>query len=86
LADQQIPPRGVEPLEVNQQISENKALTEKVNSVLSTSLDKIVQACSELAESEFPELEQIITAWPELPEQIKNTIKALVQTQIKTGE
>ena len=53
---------------------------------MSTGLDKIVQACSELAESEFPELEQIITAWPELPEQVKNTIKELVQTQIKTGE
>jgi hypothetical protein len=27
-----------------------------------------------------PELEQIITAWPELPEDIKQAIKALVQT------
>ena len=29
---------------------------------MSTGLDKIVQACSELAESEYLELEQIITA------------------------
>jgi hypothetical protein len=46
-------------------------------------LDKIVQACSELAESEYPELEQIITAWPELPEHIKEAVKALIQTQKK---
>jgi hypothetical protein len=32
---------------------------------------------------EYPELEQIITAWPELPGHIKDAIKALVQTQNK---
>lgn len=30
-----------------------------------------------------PELEQIITAWPELPEHIKTKIKALIQTHNK---
>jgi hypothetical protein len=28
-----------------------------------------------------PELQQIITAWPELPEHIKQTIKTLVESQ-----
>jgi hypothetical protein len=27
-----------------------------------------------------PELEQIITAWPELPENVKDNIQALIQT------
>jgi hypothetical protein len=78
-----IAPRGFEPLEANQESAENKELTEKANPVLSTGLDKIVQACSELAESEYPELEQIITAWPGLPEHIKEAVKTLIQTQNK---
>jgi hypothetical protein len=67
----QIAPRGFEPLGANQQDAENKALTENTNSVLSTGLDKIVQ--------KYPELEQLINAWPELPEQVKKTIKTLIQ-------
>jgi hypothetical protein len=35
-------------------------------------LDKTLQ--------KHPELEQIITAWPKLPEHVKKTIKALAQT------
>ena len=33
-----------------------------------------------------PELEQIVSAWPELPEHIKVAIKALVQTRSKEAE
>jgi hypothetical protein len=63
---------GLEPTGSNQQSAENKELTEKANPVLSTGLDKIVQKC--------PELEHIITAWPQLPEHVKNTIKELIET------
>ena len=86
MAVNQIPPRGVEPLEANRQTSDNSALTENTNPVFATSLAKIVQACSELAESEYPELEQIITAWPELPEDVKTTIIELVKDGDKRAE
>jgi len=42
---------------------------------LATGLDKTLQ--------KDPELEQIITAWPNLPEHIKAAIKALTQTHTK---
>ena len=71
MADQQIAPRGFEPLEANQQTPENKELTENTNPVFATGLAKIVQ--------KYPELEQIIAAWPQLPEQVKNTTKELIQ-------
>ena len=33
-----------------------------------------------------PELEQIITAWPELPEQVKDTIKKLIKKYSSKGK
>ena len=62
---------GFEPTSQNQQRLENKALTENEKPVLSTSLDILLQ--------KYPELEQIITAWPSLSEQVKNTIINLIQ-------
>ena len=67
-----IAPRGFEPLKGNQQPVDNKTLTKNQNPVLSTGLDKILQ--------KYPELEQIITAWPNLPEHIKVAIKALIES------
>jgi hypothetical protein len=32
-----------------------------------------------LLTAKYPELEQIITAWPNLPEDIKSQIKALIE-------
>ncbi len=67
-----IPPRvGLEPTSQNLQSIENKALTENQNSVFTTGLDISLQ--------KFPELEQIISAWSGLPEQVKNTIIELIQ-------
>lgn len=68
---QKIPPRGVEPLNENQQPLDNKALTENQNPVLSTSLDKILR--------KYPEFEEIITAWPELTEQERKAILDIVK-------
>ena len=63
---------GFEPTSENCQPVDNKRLTASRVSVLATSLDKTLQ--------KYPELEQIITAWPELPEHIKAAIKALIES------
>jgi len=78
LAAQSIAPRGFEPLEANQQSLDDKELTENTNPVFATGLANILQKC--------PELEQIITAWPTLPEQAKNTIKELIKTNVKESK
>jgi len=38
-------------------------------------LDKILQ--------KYPDLEQVVDAWPKLPKHIKAKIKSLVQTYVK---
>jgi hypothetical protein len=58
--------------------SDNKELTAIKTSVLSTGLDKLLQI--------HPELATIIRAWPNLPENIKATIKTLVETTSHKGE
>jgi hypothetical protein len=63
--------RGVEPPRANQQAVDNTELTENQNPVLATGLDKTLQ--------KDPEIERIITAWPELPEHIRRAIKSLIQ-------
>jgi hypothetical protein len=68
----QIAPRGFEPLGGNSQTPVNTHLIENANPVLATSLDKIVQ--------KYPDLAEIVKAWPELPENTKDAIKALIQT------
>jgi hypothetical protein len=64
-------PSRLEPTSGNCQPVENRELAENQNPVLSTSLDKTLQ--------KYPEIERIITAWPELPEHIKAAIKAMIQ-------
>jgi hypothetical protein len=66
---------GFEPPNTNLQTSNNKALTENKNPVLSTSLDILLQ--------KHPDLQAVITVWSELPEHIKQAIKALTQTEKK---
>ena len=78
LAQKKIPPRGVEPLSGNSKAPVNKQLMENSNSVLSTSLDNLVQI--------YPDLAQLVKVWPQLPEDTKKAIKALIQkhmTEIK---
>ena len=75
LASKNVRVIGVEPTSHIQQPIVNKALTENVNPVLATSLDILVQ--------KHPDLEQIISAWPKLPEHTKQAIKSLAQTRTK---
>lgn len=65
---------GVEPLRGNTQVSIIKELTENTSFVLSTGLDETLQI--------YPELRELVKAWPKLPENTKTAIKALVQTHI----
>jgi hypothetical protein len=67
---QQLPPRGVEPLNENQQAADNKALTETENPVFATSLAILLQ--------KYPDLQEVISAWPTLPEHIKAEINKLI--------
>ena len=65
--------RGVEPPRENHQAVDNTEVTKNQNPVLSTGLDKTLQ--------KYPELEQIITAWPELSEQDRKAILDIVNRQ-----
>jgi hypothetical protein len=72
-----IAPRGFEPLNEKPQSAENKALTENKNPVLDTSLDKILQ--------KHPDLALVVERWPDLPDTIKQAVKALVEIQPKAN-
>jgi S-adenosylhomocysteine hydrolase len=66
---------GLEPTSGIQQGIENKEVTENANAVLSTGLDKTMQI--------YPELVQLVKAWPGLPEDTKTAIKSLIETHTK---
>jgi hypothetical protein len=70
-SEKKLPPRGVEPLGGNSKTPVNKQLTENSNPVLATSLDKTLQ--------KYPDLAEIVMVWPELSEDTKKAIKALIQ-------
>jgi hypothetical protein len=74
----QIAPRGFEPLNNNSKATVNKRLTKNINPVLATSLDKTLQ--------KYPDLAQLVKAWPELPEHTKASIKTLIQTHSKEAK
>ena len=69
------PPRvGLEPTCNITEVTVDKALMASEEPVLSTSLDILLQ--------KHPELKQIVSVWPELPDHIKQTIKTLVGSVI----
>ena len=64
--------RFPKPSTISPNTLENKALTETGQCDLARNLALLVQ--------KHPDLEQILSAWPGLPEHIKTAIMALVQT------
>ena len=75
LAENKIPPRGVEPPVVKAQ-KPTKSLNSKESGAKS-------DARRAPKAPKDPDLDVVVKAWPELPEHIKAAIKALIQTQNK---
>ena len=72
-----IPPRGLEPTRDILHSIDNKELNENG---LTYSARYSAISLQEIIKN-HPELDRIITAWPDLPEHIKTTIKALIDSQ-----
>jgi hypothetical protein len=75
LAGHGLPPRGVEPLGDNSQQSFNKELTKTEDPVLSTSLDNLMQI--------YPDLAELVKAWPDLPDHDKQAIMKRVRSHLE---
>ena len=56
----------------------DKSLTKTENPVFDTSLANLLQ--------KYPDLAQVVDAWPSLPEHIKAAIKALIETFNNAGK
>ncbi len=69
---QKIPPRGIEPLKDKTHSIDNKELTKSQEPVFAVSLGILLQ--------KYPDLKVIVEAWPNLSEDIKATIKTLINT------
>ncbi|MFC1633568.1 hypothetical protein ACFL5Z_01890 [Planctomycetota bacterium] len=69
------------------QSTKNQALTKTSKSTIAPENQKLVSGLffeGKIDTSELsPDLAEIVTVWPELPEHIKAAIKALIQTHIK---
>jgi hypothetical protein len=61
----------------------NKELTENPKNNTAQNLPKTGNYDMKSITENYPDLEQIITAWPELPEHVKAAIKTLIQTKGK---
>jgi F0F1-type ATP synthase beta subunit len=68
-----IPPRGVEPLKGNRQALDNKTLTKNEKPVFATSLAILLQ--------KYPELQEIISTWPNLTQAAKGAVLELVKSK-----
>ena len=71
---------GLEPAAKNSQPSINQEVTEKDKTATDQKLPKICNSGIKSIPENDTDLQQVISAWPNLPEHIKEAIKALVQT------
>lgn len=67
----------------NHNFLSNKELTENPKADTAQKLPKSCNSAIKDILQNSPDLEQIITAWPELPEHIKAAIKTLIETATK---
>jgi hypothetical protein len=74
---------GFEPTPQNSQGIENKDVTENKKTDTAQKLPKSGNSDIKSIVENCPELEQIITAWPELPEHIRAAIRSLIQANTK---
>jgi len=72
-----LPPRGVEPLSESAQVAIRQAFTESGESVLAF--------CLALLNAEQPELANVLTLWPQLPETVHARILGIIEGATAAG-
>ena len=77
---------GLQPIDKTTQVQENKELTGTGKAILQTSLQTESENSQKPTDSLPPELIEIVKAWDNLPDHIKQTIETLVCSVTDTSK